>query len=132
MKPTKVGQVAKFHTPLSDEDPNQLYVVLEIKGNDSSARVDIKALHTGLSLVPINTVRLDDLMVVELPTAELIGHDVTIIKSGHSQAKGKVTSVKESKIIPDLNKVPTGVTTNVYLTILDKNGIELEGTLFVN
>ncbi len=132
MKPTKVGQVAKFHRPLSDEDPNQLYVILEIKGNDSSARVDIKALHTGLSIVPINTVRLDDLIVVELPTAELIGHDVTIIKSDYSQAKGKVTSVKESKIIPDLNKVPTGVTTNVYLTILDKNGVELEGTLFVN
>jgi len=45
MKPTKVGQVAKFHTPNEDEDPNQLYVVLEIKGEDDSARVDIKAVN---------------------------------------------------------------------------------------
>jgi len=48
MKTTKVGQVVKFHTPLADEDPNQLYVILEIKGDDATARVDIKALHTGL------------------------------------------------------------------------------------
>ena len=74
-----VGQVVKFHTPLTDEDPNQLYVILEIKGDDASARVDIKALHTGLSFPPINTVKLDDLIIVELPTEELIGHDVSII-----------------------------------------------------
>ena len=132
MKPTKVGQVAKFHTPLPDENPNQLYVLLEIKGDDSSARVDIKALHSGFSFAPINTVRLDDLVVVELPTSELIGHDVTIIKSDYSRAKGRVTSVKENKINLDLNKVHGGVTTNVHLTIVDKNGIELEGALFVN
>lgn len=132
MKPTKVGQVAKFHTPLADEDPNQLYVILEIKGDDASARVDIKALHTGLSFPPINTVKLDDLKVVELPTEELIGHDVTIIKSDNSKEKGKVTRVRENRIDLDLNKIATGVTTNVHLTIIDKNGIELEGTLFVN
>lgn len=132
MKPTKIGQVVKFHTPLADEDPNQLYVVLEIKGDDAAARVDIKALHTGLSFVPINTVRLTDLTIVELPTEELIGHDVTIIKSDNSKAKGKVTRVRENKINLDLNKISTGVITNVHLTILDKNGNELEGTLFVN
>ena len=132
MKPNKVGQVAKFHTPNSDEDPNQLYVVLEIKGDDESARVDIKALHTGLSFPPISTVKLDDLTVVELPTGELIGHDVTIIKADNSHAKGKVTKVKDDKINLDLNKGATGVSTNVYLTIVDKNRVEHEGTLFVN
>jgi hypothetical protein len=49
----KDGQIAKFHTPNEDEDPNQLYVVLEIKGDDDSARVDIKALNTGLSFPPV-------------------------------------------------------------------------------
>ena len=132
MKPSKTGQVVKFHTPLADEDPNQLYVTLEIKGDDTSARADIKALHTGLSFAPINTVKLDDLAVVELLTEELVGHDVTIIKTDQSKAKGKVTRVKESRINLDLNKVTGGVTTNVHLTILDKNGIEIEGTLFVN
>ena len=53
MKPNKVGQIARFHTPNEDEDQNQLYVVLEIKGNDDSAKVDIKALNTGLSFPPI-------------------------------------------------------------------------------
>lgn len=31
MRPNKPGQVAKFYTPLPDENPDQLYVVLEIK-----------------------------------------------------------------------------------------------------
>jgi len=132
MTPTKVGQVAKFHTPLADEDPNQLYVVLEIYGNDDSARVDIKPLNTGLPFPPINKVLLTDLMVVEVPTGELIGHDVTVIKADKSQAKGRVKSVKDEKINLDLTKGATGVTTNVYLTIVDKNGAEHEGTLFVN
>ena len=30
MRPNKIGQVAKFHTPLPDENANQLNVVLEI------------------------------------------------------------------------------------------------------
>jgi hypothetical protein len=34
MKPTKQGQIAKFHTPLADEDPDQLYVVLEVIEDD--------------------------------------------------------------------------------------------------
>jgi len=49
MRPNKNGQVAKFHTPLPDENPDQLYVVLEIKEDDERPRADIKALNTGLS-----------------------------------------------------------------------------------
>ena len=30
MRPNKIGQVAKFHALLRDENPNQLYIVLEI------------------------------------------------------------------------------------------------------
>lgn len=132
MRPSKVGQIAKFHTPFADEDPNQLYVVLEIKGDDDSARVDIKALYTGIWFPAISTVRLNDLTVVELPTGELIGYDVTIDKSDNSKVKGKVTSIKEDKINLDLIKCATGVSTNVYMTIVDYNGVEHEGTLFVN
>lgn len=132
MKPIKVGQIARFHTPLEDEDPSQLYVVLEIKGDDDSARVDIKALNTGLTFPSISTVKLSDLVVVEVPTDELIGHDVTVIKSDKSQVKGRVKIVQEEKINLDLIKGATGVTTNVHLTIVDRNGVEHEGTLFVN
>jgi len=34
MRPTKQGQTVKFHTPLADENPHQLYVVLEMIKDD--------------------------------------------------------------------------------------------------
>jgi len=132
MKPNKIGQVAKFHTPLPDENPNQLYVVLEIIEDDERPRADIKALNTGLSFPPINTVKLDNLEVVEVDTADLVGHNVTINKADYSQATGKVVKVSEQKIMLDLTKGVKGVETNVYLTIEDENGKEHTGTLFVN
>lgn len=132
MRPNKIGQVAKFHTPLPDENLNQLYVVLEIIEDDERPRADIKALNTGLSFPPINTVKLDDLEVVEVDTADLVGHNVTINKADYSQATGKVVKVSEQKIMLDLTKGVKGVETNVYLTIEDENGKEHTGTLFVN
>ena len=132
MRPNKIGQVAKFHTPLPDENPNQLYVVLEIIEDDERPRADIKALNTGLSFPPINTVKLDDLEVVEVDTADLLGHNVTINKADYSQATGKVVKVSEQKIMLDLTKGVKGVETNVWLTIEDENGKEHTGTLFVN
>jgi hypothetical protein len=132
MRPNKIGQVAKFHTPLPDENPNQLYVVLEIIENDERPRADIKALNTGLSLPPINTVSLNDLEVVEVDTADLVGHNVTINKADYSQATGKVIKVSERKILLDLTKGVKGVETNVWLTIEDEKGKEHTGTLFVN
>lgn len=132
MKPNKIGQVAKFHTPLPDENPDQLYVVLEIKEDDERPRADIKALNTGLSFPPINTVLLDDLEVVEVDTADLVGHQVTINKADYSQATGKVVKVSEQKIMLDLTKGVKGVETNVWLTIEDESGKEHTGTLFVN
>lgn len=132
MKPNKIGQVAKFHTPLPDENPDQLYVVLEIKEDDERPRADIKALNIGLSFPPINTVLLDDLEVVEVDTADLVGHQVTINKADYSQATGKVIKVSEQKIMLDLTKGVKGVETNVWLTIEDESGKEHTGTLFVN
>lgn len=132
MRPNKIGQVAKFHTPLPDENPNQLYVVLEIIEDDERPRADIKALNTGLSFPPINTVKLDDLEVVEVDTADLVGHNVTINKADYSQATGKVVKVSEQKIMLDWTKGVKGVETNVYLTIEDENAKEHTGTLFVN
>lgn len=132
MRPNKIGQVAKFHTPLPDENPDQLYVVLEIIEDDERPRADIKALNTGLSFPPINTVKLDELEVVEVATADLVGHNVTINKADYSQATGKVVKVSEQKIMLDLSKGVKGVETNVWLTIEDENGKEHTGTLFVN
>ena len=132
MKPNKVGQIARFHTPNEDEDQNQLYVVLEIKGNDDSAKVDIKALNTGLSFTPINTVKLADLEVVPVDTNDLIGHTVIINKADYSQVSGKVIEVSEQQIMLDLTKGIKGVETNVWVTVQDENGKKHKGTLFVN
>lgn len=132
MIPNKTGQVAKFHTPLPDENPNQIYVVLEIIEDDIRPRADIQALNTGLPFPPINTVSLKDLEVVEVESSDMIGHRVTINKSDYSQATGKVISVQDQKIFLNLTKGITGIETNVWLTIQDENGIEHTGTLFIN
>jgi hypothetical protein len=132
MKPKKPGQVAKFHTPLPYQNPDQLYAVLEIKEDDERPRADIKALNTGLSFPPINSVLLDDLEVVEVDTSDHVGHKVTINKADYSQATGKVVKISEQKILLDLTKSVKGVEKNVWLTIQDNDGKEHTGTLFIN
>lgn len=132
MRPTKKGQIAKFHTPLEDENPKQIYIVLEVIEDTDIPRAHIKALNTGLSFPPINTVQLDDLEVVEVDTHDLIGHYVTINKSDNSKVQGKIVKVIKQKIMLDLAIVEKGVETNVRLTIFDNLGIEHTGLLFVN
>ncbi len=59
-------QIVKFHTPNADEDPNQVYALLEIKidGDDySKSKADILALNTNFSFPPIMTVLLSDLVL---------------------------------------------------------------------
>jgi len=131
MKPTKAGQIARFHTPFPDENPNQLYVVLEVFEDVERPRAEIKALNTGLNFPSVNTVLLKDLEVVAVSTEDLLGHTVTINKSDHSQVDGSVIKVSEKKIMLDLTKGDKGMETNVWITVLDKNGTEQSGTLFV-
>jgi hypothetical protein len=61
MLPTKEGQIVRFHTPLADEDPNQIYVVLELKEDGERSRADIQALGTGWAFPPVSTVLISDL-----------------------------------------------------------------------
>lgn len=132
MKSISKGNIVKFHTPLPEENPNQLYVVLEVITDDERPRADIQALNTGLSFPPINTVRLGELEVVEVDTNDLIGHKVTINKSDYSQVEGRVIKVNEQKIEVNLSNGVNGVETNVWLTVIDNEGIEHLGTLFIN
>ena len=131
MKSISKGKIVKFHTPLPDENPNQLYVVLEVIADDERPRADIQALNTGLSFPPISKVKLRDLEIVEVDTNDLIGHKVTINKSDYSQAEGRVIKVSEQRIEVNLSNGVNGVETNVWLTIIDKDGHEHMGTLFV-
>jgi hypothetical protein len=121
MRPNKIGQVAKIHTRLPEENINQLYVVLEIIEEDERPRTNIKASITSLSYPPNNTAALNDL---EVETFDLLKHQVNFKKADYSQATGKVVKVSEQKIMLDLTKGVKGVETNVWLTIQDENGTE--------
>jgi transcription antitermination factor NusG len=131
MKTIKNGQIVKFHTPLPEENPNQIYVVLEVIADDERPRAEIQALNTGLSFPPINTVRLGELEIVEVNLDDLVGHKVTINKSDFSQVEGRVVKVSQQKTEVNLSNEVDGVDTNVSLTVVDNNGVEHLGTLFV-
>jgi hypothetical protein len=130
MRPNKIGQVAKFHRRLPDEIPNQLYIVTEIFSADERLDSDIKALNIGLSLPPFNNVKLEDLEIVEIDTADFVGYNLIINKADYSQAKGKVVKLSVQKIILDFSNGVKGVETNVLLII--ENGKAHQGTLCVN
>lgn len=132
MKANKEGQIVKFHSPLPDENPNQLYVVLEVIDDGKRSRAEIQALNTGLSFPPINKVMLNDLEVVEVETNDLIGHKVTLNKSDCTQVEGRVIKANEKKVELNLTNGLKGVETNVWLTIIDTNGSEHQGTLVIN
>ncbi len=132
MKAIKEGKIVKFHTPLEDENPNQLYVVLEIIEDNEKSRAEIQALNTGLPFPPVNKVRLSDLEVAEVETNDLIGHKVTINTSDDSQVEGRVVRVSEQKIELNLSHGVNGIESNLWLTVVDKDGVEHLGTLLIN
>ncbi len=132
MKPNKEGQIVKFHTPYPSEDPNQRYVILEIHFDVEKPRAIIKELNGGKPFASVTSVFVEDLEVVEIDTADLIGYKVTINRDDYSQVSGKVLNVNEHKIMLELTRGLKGVETNVWLTIQDENGTEHTGTLFVN
>ena len=132
MKPNKIGQVVKFHTPYPNEDPNQRYVILEIHFDVERPRAKIQELNGGKPFPSTTSVFVEDLEIAEVETNDLLGREVTISKSDYSAAKGNVIKVSEQKIMLDLSKGIKGVETNIWVTILDANGKEHRGTLYVD
>lgn len=132
MIPTKPGQIVRFHTPLEGEDINQQYVLLEVNNASTPQKAKIKALNTGLPFPPVSLVALDTLEVAATSTDDLIGNVVFIIKSDESKILGRVISVDEKFVLTELTTTPSGVETNVRVTVIDKDGIKHEGMLFVS
>lgn len=132
MKVVKEGKIVKFHTPQADENPDQLYLVLEVIEDNVKSRAKIQALNTGLAFAPVNSVRLTDLEVAQVDNNDLIGHKVTINKSDYSQVQGRVINVSEQKTELNLSVAERGVETNVLVTVVDNDGIEHFGTLFID
>ena len=71
MTEIKRAQVVKFHTPNEDEDPEQLYVVLEVFEDGDSSRVKMKTLATDLDFSPILVVLARDLEIDKKNTSGL-------------------------------------------------------------
>jgi hypothetical protein len=61
----KIGQVVRFLKPFPDEDPQQPYLVKEVKNGQESTRIDISPLNLGLAFPPVYTVRSTELILVE-------------------------------------------------------------------
>lgn len=131
--PSQVGQIVRFHTPYPDEDPQQLYVVMEIfvYDDESKPKANIKALNTGWSFPPVSKVFLEDLEIAEVDTTDLIGYKASVKKEDNSIISGRVVEVEKSKQIVDLFKIETRVESNVCLTIKDLSGKLHRGTLAV-
>lgn len=91
------------HTPLSDDNPYQHYVVLKIIEGDERSRAVNKSIKHLLYFPPFNLIKLYKLEVLELDTAVLDGGDVTINKVDYSQIKGKVAKISEQRVMLDLN-----------------------------
>lgn len=132
MIPTKKGQIVKFHTPMEDENPNQLYVVTEVFLDKEVPLVTIQALGTGLSFPPILKVKQEDVIIEEVQTADLIGNEVSVINENLEQFQGKVISAKDQKILLDMEEENGIVYTNVWLTVADANGEHHSGNLLVH
>jgi hypothetical protein len=131
MIPNNEGQIVKFHTLLPGEDPDQMYVVLELHTDCDIPRAKIKALNTGLALPPISTVSPGDLEVVPVPTNDLIGYRAFIQKSDGKKVLGKIISIEESEIYADLTLIDGKVETNVVVSVEDKDGQIHTGTLVI-
>lgn len=131
LRPNEPNQIVKFHTPYPDEDPNQLYLLLEVfdYGDDRKATATIKALIKGWSFLPINTVFLEDLEVAEVNTTDLIGFSATMFKNDGERTSGIITATKNEKQVVSLSKQEKRVATNVQISINDKDGELHNGTL---
>jgi len=71
MSAFKVGQVVKFLKPFPDEDPEQPYIVKEVKEGYEDTRIDISPLNIGLAFPPVYTVRSTELTLVDQPLSKV-------------------------------------------------------------
>lgn len=127
----KKGDIVKFHTPFDDEDPNQLYVILNIAYDVEKPRADIKPISNHLTFPPINTVFVEDLELAIINESNLIDHTVNIIKSDSTYSTGKVVEVINDNEILVLEKNESVLISNIKLKIHDTSGLNQVGNLVI-
>ena len=131
ISPRKIGQIVKFHTPLSDENPDQQYVIIELNADADVPRALVRALGTGLQFPPVNNVKIKDLTVVKISTKDLIGYPVTVITGSNEKHSGKAIKAQSDELLLELDLSDSGVSTNVSLTIVDDEEKEHVGFLVI-
>lgn len=122
------GHLVKFHTPFHDEDPKQLYLLLEVfESNDIyKTQADILALGTGFSFPPISKVNLEDLEVVGWNTEELLGYHGAALREDGLKVSGRILQV----LSDENRKKPLG-SLRVRAVIRDEKGMEHSGRLLM-
>jgi hypothetical protein len=130
IKPIR-GHLVRFHSPFPDEDPDQLYILLNVTDFEEldKSRADILALGTGLSFPPINTVKLEDLEAVKWNTSELIGCHATLLKKDGSKASGKITWIPDEE---NENGTIKTLEMKIQAIIKDSQGKAHKGQLLLN
>jgi hypothetical protein len=133
MKTTKEGQFVRFHTPYPDENPKQLYILIEVVDYEDGRppKALILALNTGLSFPPINSVLLEDLELAEVDTADLVGYRAVIRDDSGKKIAGRIIQVDKKKLFVELTKEIASVNTNLVVTLKDHSGVYHRGRLAV-
>lgn len=75
MSTFKVGQIVKFLKPFPDEDPEQPYIVKEVKEGVEDTRIDITPRDINLAFPPIYTVRSTELVNLEIYSTKLVDNE---------------------------------------------------------
>ncbi|MCZ2338753.1 MAG: hypothetical protein LC127_11275 [Chitinophagales bacterium] len=113
----KIGQLAKFNTPLPHENLDQLNVVIEVQKHVKiTSRANNKALNKYLSISPINFVLSGDQNFIDSEMPLGIDHLTIIDKGDYSKTNGKIENLNKQKINFKQNKNIQEVITSICLT----------------
>jgi hypothetical protein len=131
MEKMKEGDIVKFHTPYDDEDPNQLYVILNIAYDVDKPRADIKPISNHPTFSPINTVYVEDLELAVIKKSNLIDHTVNVIKADKTYSTGKVIDIINENEILDFKKNKSEIINCIKLKIQESTGVIQMGYLVI-
>lgn len=127
----KKGDIVKFHTPYDDEDPNQLYVILNIAYDVDKPRADIKPISNHLTFAPINTVLVEDLELAIINKSNIINHTVNVLKADNTYSTGKVIDIINENEILDFETNKSEMINTIKLKIQESTGVIQMGYLVI-
>ncbi len=130
MKPTKAGQIVRFHTPFPDENPNHRFVITDIHFDVSTPRARIQQIGGG-TFGQWGDYPVKDLELASVETANLIGIEEIVVTKNGDRKSGIVVNVSEKEANSELKATDDGIETNVIITVKDQHGKEHTGRLYI-